>query len=251
MTATFPDDQEGWEGGIITSCNSEFENLDQKGHGVKIETTCMVPFACLSAYPWKDGLDAKLLLARFNKLASFVTIVRDRDTGTVFPDPKTGGPRVDYQMSEFDREHALQGMEALAKICYVQGATEFYPYIPGLPPLKINPASVKDFHAKLKAGQVKDPEFSDPALKDWLKKLWTIGRSKGLDPLACAHQMGSCRMSATEEEGVVDGKGKVWGREGLFVADSSVFPSASGVNPMVTTMAIADWISRGVAEGLR
>jgi choline dehydrogenase-like flavoprotein len=43
----------------------------------------------------------------------------------------------------------------------------------------------------------------------------------------------------------------VWGTEGLYVADASVFPSASGVNPMVTNMAIADWISRGVAEGLR
>lgn len=177
--------------------------------------------------------------------------MRDRDTGVVFPDPKTGIPRIAYTMSEFDREHALQGMEALAKICYVQGATEVAPYIPGLEPLKINPASVKEFEAKLQAGEVKDPEFSDPALRDWLKRLWTVGRSKGLDPIACAHQMGSNRMSAVESEGVVDGKGKVWGREGLYVADSSVFPSASGVNPMITTMAIADWISRGVAEGLR
>src|SRR4051794_26228190 len=29
-------------GGIITAYISEFENLDNKGHGVKIETTCMV-----------------------------------------------------------------------------------------------------------------------------------------------------------------------------------------------------------------
>jgi hypothetical protein len=29
-----------------------------------------------------------------------------------------------------------------------------------------------------------------------------------------------------------------------------VFPSASGVNPMVTNMAISDWISRGIARGL-
>ena len=48
---------------------------------------------------------------------------------------------------------------------------------------------------------------------------------------------------------MVDERGKVWGVEGLYVADASVFPSASGVNPMVTNMAISDWISRGVAKG--
>lgn len=32
----------GCVGGIITSYCSEFENLDNAGHGVKIETVCMV-----------------------------------------------------------------------------------------------------------------------------------------------------------------------------------------------------------------
>lgn len=31
-----------WEGGIITSWSGEFENLDGKGHGVKLEPLCMV-----------------------------------------------------------------------------------------------------------------------------------------------------------------------------------------------------------------
>jgi choline dehydrogenase-like flavoprotein len=57
-------------------------------------------------------------------------------------------------------------------------------------------------------------------------------------------------MSSTASTGVVDPSGKVWGTEGLYVADASVFPSASGVNPMVTNMAISDWISRGIAKGL-
>jgi choline dehydrogenase-like flavoprotein len=37
----------------------------------------------------------------------------------------------------------------------------------------------------------------------------------------------------------------------LYVADASVFPSASGVNPMITVMAISDWISRGIVDELR
>jgi choline dehydrogenase-like flavoprotein len=55
-------------------------------------------------------------------------------------------------------------------------------------------------------------------------------------------------MSSTEDNGVVDSMGKVWGKQGLYVADSSVLPSASGVNPMITTLALADWISRGLVK---
>jgi choline dehydrogenase-like flavoprotein len=210
----------------------------------------MVPFACLSAVPWRSGLDAKLMLAKFSHLASFVTIVRDKDTGTIFPDPHTGRPRIAYVTSDFDREHALQGMEAVVKICYVQGALEVLPYVAGLEPLRVDQEARRDFEAKLARGEVKDPEFSDPKLKAWLIELWRLGRSQPLAPVGSAHQMGTCRMASSAEEGVVDPKGKVWGREGLYVADASVFPSASGVNPMITNLAISDMISRGVSEDL-
>lgn len=58
-------------------------------------------------------------------------------------------------------------------------------------------------------------------------------------------------MSKSEALGVVDQTGKVWGTEGLYVADASVFPSASGVNPMITNMALSDWISRALSEKMR
>ena len=64
--------------------------------------------------------------------------------------------------------------------------------------------------------------------------------------------MSSCRMSSSAADGVVDARGKVWGvDEGLYVADASVLPSASGVNPMVSTMATAEGIARGVVRDLR
>jgi len=63
--------------------------------------------------------------------------------------------------------------------------------------------------------------------------------------------MGSNRMSAAPADGVVDPDGRVWESEGLYVVDASVFPSASGVNPMVTNLAISDITSRKIAAGLR
>jgi len=54
-----------------------------------------------------------------------------------------------------------------------------------------------------------------------------------------AHQMGTCRMGADPKTSVTDGNGQVHGVKGLFVCDGSIFPSASGVNPMLSIMGLA------------
>jgi long-chain-alcohol oxidase len=59
--------------------------------------------------------------------------------------------------------------------------------------------------------------------------------------------MSSCRMSGTSSEGVVDTAGAVWGYPGLFVADGSVMPTSTGINPMITIEALAYSISKHVA----
>lgn len=59
------------------------------------------------------------------------------------------------------------------------------------------------------------------------------------------HVFGSCRMS---RDGSVDDQGRLRGVEGVYVADASVFPSPSAVNPQATVMALADRISRRLAE---
>jgi choline dehydrogenase-like flavoprotein len=46
-------------------------------------------------------------------------------------------------------------------------------------------------------------------------------------------------MGADPATSVVDPDGRVWGWENLYVADASVFPTSLGVNPQVTTMAVA------------
>jgi choline dehydrogenase-like flavoprotein len=54
-----------------------------------------------------------------------------------------------------------------------------------------------------------------------------------------SHHMGTTRMSDGPRTGVVDTDGRVHGVEGLYVAGSSVFPSASHKNPTLTIVALA------------
>ena len=55
-------------------------------------------------------------------------------------------------------------------------------------------------------------------------------------------------MGTSPRTSVVDPEGQVWGTKGLYVVDASIFPSASGVNPMITNMGIADHISRNISR---
>lgn len=163
-------------------------------------------------------------------------------------DPATGGLQIEYTPSAFDRAHAVEGDLALCKIMYVTGAREINPFIHGVEPFVRDDAEIQAAAEGAAGGllQIDEARFSA-----WLSEARRLGNVLGNPPCSSAHQMGTCRMSGSEEEGIVDQFGKVWATEGFHLADSSVFPSASGVNPMTTVMAIADRIATAVDRGLR
>ena len=243
MYATFPERINPWEGGILTAVVDEFENLDSRGHGVKLEAMTMLPSWFLPFHHWTSGLDFKLLCTRLPYTCAYVSLVRDRDSGRVYPDPHDGKCRFEYTPSAFDRSSALPGTLACAKILYVQGATTITISHSGLRPFTRQPNP--------SPSEADDPGINDPSFQAWLSEIRTKGFHPSETRWGSAHQMGTCRMGANARTSVVDPKGQVWGVHGLYVADASVFPSASGVNPMVTNMAISDWISRGVARGMK
>ncbi|TMK71402.1 MAG: oxidoreductase, partial [Actinobacteria bacterium] len=53
------------------------------------------------------------------------------------------------------------------------------------------------------------------------------------------HHMGSARVGGSPDESACRWSGETWDLPGLYVMDGSSFPSASGVNPMLTIEAIA------------
>lgn len=65
------------------------------------------------------------------------------------------------------------------------------------------------------------------------------------------HHMGTTRMHPEAGRGVVDPHGNVFGSENLFVAGSSVFPSAGASNPTLTIVALAIRLADTLARRLR
>lgn len=57
-------------------------------------------------------------------------------------------------------------------------------------------------------------------------------------------------MGVKEGEGAVDEMCESWEMEGLYLGDASVFPTASGVNPMITIQSIAFCTAHNVVEYL-
>jgi choline dehydrogenase-like flavoprotein len=256
--AVYPERTNPWEGGILTAVVDEFQNLDSHGHGAKIEAMTMIPSWFLPFTPWVSGLDSKLFAAKMAYTGCHVILVRDRDTGRVYPDAVDGKCRVEYTPSAFDKRHALEGVIASAKMAYVQGAKEIFVTNSRLPTFVREDHDPPDPSADDDDDDDDDENDRDndegtnnPKFQAWLSEIRSQGLNLPETAWASAHQMGTCRMGTTQRNSVVDPRGKVWGvAEGLYVADASVFPSASGVNPMVTNMAISDWISRGIAKGL-
>jgi choline dehydrogenase-like flavoprotein len=53
------------------------------------------------------------------------------------------------------------------------------------------------------------------------------------------HIMGTARMGGLPRTSVINPEGQTWEVRNLYVMDGSAFPSASGVNPMISIEAIA------------
>lgn len=64
--------------------------------------------------------------------------------------------------------------------------------------------------------------------------------------LGVSHPLGGCRMGKDSGAGVADEFGRVFGYEGLYIADASLVPSSLGVNPSLTISALALRVARQI-----
>ena len=136
---------------------------------------------------------------------------------------RLGWDHVRYDLTDYDQSRFVLGVQRLSELYFAAGARRVYTPFAALPALD-HPSQVERL-SRL-SPRVEETEYFT------------------------AHLMGTCRMSAREEEGVVSPRGELWGVRGLYVADASVMPGTIGVNPQVTIMALARQIAEGIAEGI-
>jgi len=71
-----------------------------------------------------------------------------------------------------------------------------------------------------------------------------------LNPIT-VHPLGGCPMGYVDgRDGVVDSFGRVFGVDGLSIADGSILPGPVGVNPSLTIAALADRHAQKLIEDL-
>jgi cholesterol oxidase len=64
-----------------------------------------------------------------------------------------------------------------------------------------------------------------------------------------AHILGGAVLGSDATQGVCDAQGRVFGYDGLYVADGSAVPANLGVNPALTITALAEHVMAGVPPG--
>lgn len=210
-----------WYGPMMSVVNDQFTKLDGN-FGFKLETPPAHAGLTVLATPWVGGDLHKQMLLRMARFGHFIVLTRDRFGGSVAVD-KHGFPRIKYPLAEYDLRHMLRGIQEAGRIHAAAGAEEvIFP------------------HGTYKTVK---PKMGAETLEVFLQGIHKWGWEPNKFPLFSAHQMGTARMGGNVKAHPVQPNGETREVNGLYVADASVFPSASGVNPMLTIMALADYIA--------
>jgi choline dehydrogenase-like flavoprotein len=138
-------------------------------------------------------------MANYRNLAQMGLMVSDSSRGRVSSIGRR--PVIRYSLCEQDLAKFRTGLRHLRELLQAAGAREVYLPLPaGVDPQNARPRDLK---------------------------------------LQAFHPLGTARAHVQATHGVVDGELALHGVHGVHVADGSVVPSALGVNPQLTIMALA------------
>jgi choline dehydrogenase-like flavoprotein len=212
--AIFDERVDGWDGAMQSVYSDHFAR-----EGITLVGIYSTPNVLAAALPGA-GRDHRRLVEQLPHLAFFGAMVHDEGSGVV---RRWLGrePLVTYRMAKRDRARLVRALGILGDMAFAAGAREVLLPIFGAPPIRTR-------------AELSRALENMPSLRN----------------LECAafHPLGSARMSATPEAGVVSRAGAVWNTEGLFVADGSILPSSIGVNSQLPVMALALDVARGIAR---
>lgn len=214
VLAVYPGEVNSWQG-VSQWCQiREFHD-----EGIYFAENFVPPTGVAAKMPY-DGAEAWQLLTKYNNMVMSGVLVEDSTTGTVKRGP-FGTPIIRYDITDHDHARFLRGTKLLATMHFEMGAERVL-----LPFTNLHEARSVDDLAKI------DPKVQTA---DSLE-LFTV------------HLMGTARMGASEESSVVGLDGQLWDLPGAYVADASLFPTAIGVNPQITIMALATRVAQRMLD---
>jgi choline dehydrogenase-like flavoprotein len=216
LVAEYAEPVDAWHGAMQTALCSRFSDLEN-GYGGTIEVAPGHPGLMALALPWRDRTAHATAMEGARNNALLIALTRDRGEGAVSLDDRAD---IRYTVAADDGRRMIETLDGAIELAFASGARRVATL--HADPLELaladaTPAGRATFRAAISARGVAPNRLA----------------------VFSAHQMGTARMHRDPARGVVDPSGRVHGVDGLLVADASVFPLASGVNPMLTIMALA------------
>jgi choline dehydrogenase-like flavoprotein len=223
----FDEEVRPWEGTMQAIYSDQHRDLDGAGYGVKYETAPVHPSLLAAFAPWRSAAQYAELAGSLARVGLVGVLLRDRGGGVVRVG-RDGEPIAVYRLSNEDIRHVRAGVDGAAQILEAAGArriisahSRFVSYEPG-------------------AG----------SRERFLADGDTCGYGAGRCVFYSFHIMGSARMGGSRERSACGPEGETWEARNLVVCDGSTFPTASGVNPMITIEAVAHLNASALAARL-
>lgn len=193
------------------------ERMGVPVHQVK-EFSPRLSFGCSVSTPAHlslalSGYSCAPLLIRdsWRHMAVYYAMITGPHTGKIRPVLGCTDPWIRYQLSAEDLRDLATGLRRLTEMLLAAGARTVYPAVAGARPVSS------------------------------IEQLSTIPATMaGNDAnLMTIHLFSSCPMGENRSRTATDSFGRVWDAQNLAVHDASLIPTAPGVNPQGTVMALA------------
>jgi choline dehydrogenase-like flavoprotein len=183
------------------------------GEGIMLEGIAGPPDYLAMAVPYSGARHRELMLG-YRHVAQFGLMIRDTSRGRIATGRlgrRAGRPIVRYDLNAADTKTIKKGIERLAELLFAAGARRVILPIASVPELRDGDLAPLAAH-RPRASELKVMAF---------------------------HPLGTARMAATAADGVLDAHGAPHGTSNLYICDGSAVPTALGVNPQLTIMALA------------
>ena len=211
----YAEPQNAWWGAPQTVLSDQFVEAEA-GHGFLMECVQYGPGLSAASIPWQSGRQHKADMLRLRNASTAIALVRDHGGGRVELDAHGEAVHRYAVEDELDQRNFRRGLEAMVRVHEAAGAEEIH--------------TLNRIPLRWRRGEDLDA---------FLRQVVEVPVDPRHQPVFSAHQTGSCRMGQDPGDSVCDPRGELHDARGVWIGDGSAFPNATGINPMVTIMALA------------